>query len=463
MIERIQWHQPHNRDELRSPFLRGASQRPLRLTFHSESLSNLGVRERDALSLLRELANLSHIEAIDTAAGDLPQMVLGDVDVSSDLLPLRIDHPDRSQHMSVGLVSECRRLAERLASELAVSPTVDETFGSILIARAHREAEGDILVTACPLLLERRDVDWIGTANPRMPDDALKIVGLYLRTRDIYMYQAAQDFTLGLNRGLFYLGLARQRLAGVWHYLSGCFEAESIRQDGIRHLGQGVLFRCCRALEARDAIGECFYATVNNDARDRMMYHFDYLTLLVVGALDAQARIANRAYGAVPDERNAGFQRETFAKQLKQVGATKLHSLARSRSFRDVLLLAYKPRNTIHGAPLATRGYLQTVQPEGSFVRLPDDDADDIWDAAERLGSASSWGLLRHGSGTWLEPYSYAVRLVEESLQAVNSVAAATDVTRLFPPGYSVPPLPSAPPSRPPFDSSTVARIDLIG
>jgi hypothetical protein len=40
------------------------------------------------------------------------------------------------------------------------------------------------------------------------------------------------------------------------------------------------------------------------------MYHFDYLTLLLAGALDAQAVVAHRAYEVgKPPESKAGFRK----------------------------------------------------------------------------------------------------------------------------------------------------------
>ena len=49
-----------------------------------------------------------------------------------------------------------------------------------------------------------------------------------------------------------------------------------------------------------------------------MMYHFDYLTLLLVGILDAQARIVHRAYGFTkPKEKHAGFRIDGFRNELK--------------------------------------------------------------------------------------------------------------------------------------------------
>ena len=56
MIERIEWNNHPN--ELPSPFMRGKGERPLRITFHSQSLINLSDEENSIVELLRELVKL---------------------------------------------------------------------------------------------------------------------------------------------------------------------------------------------------------------------------------------------------------------------------------------------------------------------------------------------------------------------------------------------------------------------
>jgi len=85
------------------------------------------------------------------------------------------------------------------------------------------------------------------------------------------------------SRGRFYWVLARNKLPNMRRYFSGCVYAGAVRKDDTLYLGQSVLMRCARALEARDAIGFNFYIPQNNDVRDAIMYHFDYLMLLLSG------------------------------------------------------------------------------------------------------------------------------------------------------------------------------------
>jgi hypothetical protein len=46
----------------------------------------------------------------------------------------------------------------------------------------------------------------------------------------------------------------------------------------MEYLGNSILDRCVRVLQARDEVGFQFYKRQDNSTRDAMLYHFDYLT-----------------------------------------------------------------------------------------------------------------------------------------------------------------------------------------
>ena len=232
---------------------------------------------------------------------------------------------------------------------------------------------------------------------------------------------------------MFYWVLARHRLPSMWRYFSACIAAGKTHSDDLQGLGGAILIRAVRALEARDAIGIQFYLPQNNETRDQMMYHFDYLTLVLTGAFDAQARVANNVYQIGRKGISIGFQRKSFIKALASKDAQSLYSFISSQRFKDIITLLYNLRNTIHAAALETIGYHESSRPEHSLIKVPADIEKAVWDAAERLGSAGRWGLSNKPWWTLLEPYSYSTALVEESFSAINIIASATDVGRLFP------------------------------
>jgi hypothetical protein len=288
-------------------------------------------------------------------------------------------------------------------------------------------------------------------------------VGLFLRSRNNYTWRANQRERHSFDRGLFYWVLVRHRLPSMWRYFSACVYAEAIRRDDTLYLGQSILERCFRSLEARDAIGIQFYIPQNNNTRDTIMYHFDYLTLLLAGAFDAQARIARRAYRIEqPNERMTGFRRQEFLNALRNHGANALYNIVSGQYYQDLMTLLHELRNTIHGAGLPTLSYQDRASPEQSFVTILSEHRDALWRAAERCGLPEKWGLIRMHEALF-EPYTYAVTLVDECFRQIDAITAATDVTRLFPDEHAIPPLQDGPPDDNVFGEHIRKRLAILG
>jgi hypothetical protein len=447
MIERIEWDKlTHKPNELRCPFMRGKAERQLRITFHSQSLTSVSEEEKAAIELLRELANLPQLEAFETSPGDFPHIVVGEPNPKDDFIPVELVHKDTVVMLTlVSNKGQWFTIAEQLVDLNRQShETIQETFSLLILAQAHRSVGGDVLVTKSPLLLDNRSA--VSGTNPRTPLEAAQLVGLFLRSRNVYSYGAGRRSVPPLDQGMFYWILARYRLPNMWGYFSACVAAGKTRHDDIPELGEAILVRAVRALEARDAIGVQFYMPQDNGTRDQMMYHFDYLTLVLAGAIDAQARVAHRAYRLTIKERDAGFRRDDFLTELVKGEAHELYEVVSSGTFKSLLTLLYEPRNTIHGAALKTMAHQGAGGPQHTFVKVPEPIGQVLLNAADGLGGAREWGLtsVARESGARelrVEPYSYATGLVKESLDAIDRVAAATDVSRLFQVGQTIPSL----------------------
>jgi hypothetical protein len=195
-----------------------------------------------------------------------------------------------------------------------------------------------------------------------------------------------------------------------------------------------------------------------------MMYHFDYLTLVLAGAIDAQTRIAHRAYKIAGNERYASFRDKDkkFRRALEKNGAQELIQIIDATHFNNFLTLLYEPRNTIHGAAMQTTAYLQNSEPESSFVMIPEPIAQKLLASAEQLGGAGAWGLAPCPPlGILLEPYTYSVALVREGLATIDRIASATDVNRLFSSDQQIPEIMQAMPDDKVF--RWAKRLALLG
>jgi hypothetical protein len=463
MIPHIVWARS-DFGEPPSPFLHGKTERPLKITFHTSSFASATAEEAEAIEALRQLSNLPEIEALDTAPGTLPHLEIDSFENGDTLIPIKVTSQNRTIRSGIPFPNQWPQIAARLAGQ--ADPLHSETMATLVdlvIAQAHCQLRYDILITLSPRLLAHREKAFVREANPRAPSEAAQIVGLFLRTRDNYTWQAHQNARSAFDRGLFYWVLIRHRLPNLWRYFSACVHAEAARRDDILHLGQSILVRCARSIEARDAIGAQFFIPQGNNARDTIMYHFDYLTLLLAGAFDAQARVAHRAYRIDrPNERRASFRWPDFRDALRDKGANGLHNITSGQYYQDLMTLIHELRNTIHGAGLPSLAYQAGTQPEESFVTVLPEYSDRLWQAAERCGSSEKWGLIRMHE-VLLEPYTYAANLVNECFHQIDAIAAETNVTGLFPDGYDIPPLQDGPPDDDVFGERIRKRLAVLG
>ncbi len=413
--------------------------------------------------MLLELGHLPDIEMFQTAPEVFPNIVIGSTPAKNRFTPVSV-YSDGEIRLSTGIsFQQWPDIAAELAGQPDSNhPDSKEMYKDLLIAKAHLAIHGDILVTFSPLLLHHRRNRWVNDTNPRTPLEAAQIVGLFLRSRDDYNYAASQKARLGFDRGSFYWVLARHRLPNMWRYFSACVRIQNFLGEDVHGLGESILLRCVRALQARDAIGIQFYLPQNNETRDQMLYHFDYLTLILAGALDAEARIARHAYGINLQERFTSFRNRKFLKELKRAGAERLYEVASDHNFKNLLTLVHEPRNTIHGAAFRGIAYQAQQESEESYITVPQALAAKLWQAADNLGGASRWGLIKpYKTRVLLEPYSFTTALAAEGLSTIDSIAGATDVLRLFPGGQPSRELLEEAPQDGIFDRGP--RLELLG
>ncbi len=321
------------------------------------------------------------------------------------------------------MVSNIRQwpiIAARLANPKSEDP--QSVLNTLLIAQAHKSVGGDIFITKSQLLLSNRRSNFVRETNPRTPLESSRFAGLFLRSRNNYTHSAGLKTTREIDREGFYWVLARHRLPNMWRYFAACVHAAKLRHDDLDALGEAILKRAVRALEALDAIGIKFYALKDRDDFLEILYHFDYLTLLLAGAIDAQARVANRAYDLRKQERSSNFRHQKFVKDLKENDAKQLFELTSSVKFQCVLTLLYELRNTIHGAAprdIVFQDY--RFSSPNHKLELPDTISDKLLIAAKELGGTEKWGLEEKIGKVFLEPYSYASALTDASFEAIDN------------------------------------------
>lgn len=196
---------------------------------------------------------------------------------------------------------------------------------------------------------------------------------------------------------------------------------------------------------------------------DETLYHFNYLTLLLVGMFDVQARVARRVYNLRGNDIDASFWKRSFVTLLDAASATALAALVRRDEFINLGILLKKLRNTIHS--VAPHARVEQIHGSALSGLLTVDSTDSvaIWNAAEQLGGAESWGLSRpwKPDEVALEPYAYCLRLLTNAFRFLQEIADATDVLRLMPPGATDPPIGTR--RNDPLEAEEHRRVVLLG
>jgi hypothetical protein len=413
MIPRIKW--PHSGFNLRSPFDRGKNERPLQITFDSQALKNISSEEADALSLLYELSHLDIVSALIFEGNEFPRITFAESN----------GHPDYSSITIIGIDGEViswnQGIYLRSIDDASVTQIVGmhssnmheeliKTRDIILPLEAHSALNRDIFVTTSPLLLKKQQY-W-EDQNVRTPLETLKIVGLFIRSRNEWAYKIIKQSKLHSPREFFYRTLARVNLSHI----------------STLSLAGTVTTRCARALQARDEIGKLFYSFENKDLNDEILYHFDYLNILLMGALDAAAVAINERYSLVNDKNQQSFKNKNFKQKIKHV-IPRLSEFIESEPVKTLIDVVSKLRNTVHSEALGSNGRL--------VIKLPDALRDHLWSKVQEHGDNSKWGLEYENYRLFssetntitpkyritLEPYTYAMFVTEEFMKLLDSLA----------------------------------------
>jgi len=458
MIPRqVKWPYQPSRSYV-SPFQRGAYERDLRISLHSETLQQLTSEEQRALGALCDLATLPNIEMVETGEGTYPRLVFdleSEVQDAHGAAIWRGHEVIRSRRFRVDAKSQFPNWVDDLArfdqpDWVGLQSVRDE----LLMGIAHMAVGQDLFVTTSPRLLALRDNQellrrhaHVVGINSRLPSEALKLAALFQRSRDEYRAREFEEDEfprITVHRGQFYSTVAYDRVPEAWRFESASGRAR--RPEDTYYLAKSVTQRCVRALEARDALGFLFYVPNAGNITDRVVYHFDYLNLILSGIFDALGRMTHRVYGITsPTEFSAGFHREDFRRAIRRSTTVQLDRIVSDMRLQDFLFVIGRFRNTIHGRAIEAQHISSIENMNMGFIEVPDDQTIDIWDRVARLGVPEAWGVrqVRPTSSATkslyslhIEPYTYAIRAVNECLHYVNQLMIAIDTTRLLPTGF---------------------------
>jgi hypothetical protein len=278
---------------------------------------------------------------------------------------------------------------------------------------------------------ENKNNYYFKQANALPPVEAIKLLGLFLRSRECFKIHCPPGkSSYGTDEGGFYWVLVRNKLPGMWNYFGALVHSDQSKEKEVLYIGQSILQRCARALIARDAMGFEYFKGEDSGSREKTIYHFDYLTLLLSGSFDAAAKVAWHVYKIDPKkvkERDVSFRKKDFIEALKENGAEDLVKLLATKKFKDITTLLYELRNTIHGAA----NPVVRILGKGHFIVPFEQYKKKLFDAAQACGPVERWGM-EPKDGSNFVPYIYAKTLVWECFDLLNEIVSVTDVSKLF-------------------------------
>lgn len=254
---------------------------------------------------------------------------------------------------------------------------------------AGQALEADVFITERPYLHEAkwRVADDTTVCNV---DDALALIGLYLRTQGLF--HVSRNYTF--NKGLFTWVATRELLPSTWRWFSAIVQSGAATGDErLSILAGSLLQRFQRALVGRDALQVALNQPQNNDVRDDALTALDDVSYRLMGAFDVLARVAHRVCGLSSEERLAGWQRAAWLAELATVAPDLADVLRAGKQGAEVLTILRLLRNTIHGEALQGLHVQMSGRPDRSLVGLNSDDGARILKAMDGVGGRARWGV----------------------------------------------------------------------
>jgi hypothetical protein len=361
------------------------------------------------------------------------------------------------------------RLAEGFASSVYPDLPLDEAKAraraDATTACVARGLAQDLLVTERPFVLAP-PFELTRAVAMLTPEDALPLVGLYLRTQREFIVDAgdAGFGTMRFNKGLFWWVATRDLLPSGWSWMSACAqESAATGDDQLTYLAMTLHQRVVRALEARDDVYLALLGPQNNDTADEALAALDNVLLMLMAAVDAAARVTHLTCSLGPDLHRSAWQSKQWRDRWR-AQAPKLAALVDAGSHGESILTILRLfRNSVHGEalqPLAVSGVGR--RREDTLVGVPVAQLTELQAALAATGGIAHWGVEQKIPGRFhADPGRLVDLIFPEVLTFLDQLLAATPVHLL--PHVDISKVSTGPPAdtlrKQPWDSRFRQRI----
>ncbi len=317
-------------------------------------------------------------------------------------------------------------------SELAAEEARQRRKADAIAVQAAGSADADIFITRRRYLHE---VTWDLCDGVLIadPDEALPLISLYLRSQGAYITYRSLDGrgTWKMNRGHFFWVGTRELLPAGWRWFTACVQ-HGANDDPFIYLGQSLLRRIQRALQARDDAHRALNQPQNNATAADALVGLDLVLLDLMGAVDVSARVAHQALALGGSEKHAAWQRNDWLTRVRAVAPGLAAVIRPGTGNAAVLTILSLLRNSIHGAEPDALGLSTSRRRYATLVGLPHADAVRVVAAMDQLGGRESWGVQELlPERIHADPGLLLDRILIETIGLLNELMELTPVERL--------------------------------
>ncbi len=353
----------------------------------------------------------------------------------------------REEYQEAIVWNEMPQLARNYADNAKAntfSPEVRER--DVLAAHVAGDAlQADLYITERSFLYSGSKLASVSGLTICTPQEAITIIALYLRTQGEFLLPSPIFPKHALDKGLYFWIGTRELLPESWRWRNGCSQYSiSAQDDSLLLLSGFVLSRVARALQERDIVHIALNQPPNNNTIEEALDALDNVLTLLMGAVDASARVAKRVVGSPVEDKYVSWQNVNNSNWLSDapVKAPKLIKLFESsRHGLNALMVLRLFRNNLHGIGLQGVEYSQDGKSE-VLISVPYNDNDEvnILLAMDALGGTASWGVRpilqkrfrkQFRKGLYIDPGIFVDKLFEEIIKLLNDLMKETPVELL--------------------------------
>lgn len=280
-------------------------------------------------------------------------------------------------------------------SGLSADVRSHRTMMDALATQVANASQADMFLTNRELVHELYE-KYRSCVTPITPDKALPLVSLFVRSQGQYLYYIApDDGGYGtMNKGMYFWVGARELLPAAWRWVHACNQNSAhTGDDEIAFIANSLVTRVKRALQARDGVHIAMNMQQNNDTADDALSNLDDTLLLLMGAIDAAARVAHMTLNITDGIHNAGWQRKTWIKRVRSECPTLADVVRQGAPCDHALTILTSLRNSVHGESLAPLGVQKHGRRHATMVSLPRSSRDRVLKAIDSLGGRELWGV----------------------------------------------------------------------